>query len=209
MRILKNVPAKEIEARTQEILGKQPRVLPLENHEIAPDWIEQLRPPKGYGNPDNPDELPEGFRTVLRNEALFKVSRPMGGFFITQSKMPPRDREIMILRGAWHAQAPYEWGEHVQIGHRCGISTEEIEAIIEGPDAPNWSRHDRALILAVDELMTNAMMSEETWDTIAETFDASLMLEVPSLIGTYLGTAFLQNSVRYRLREGNEGLKAR
>jgi 4-carboxymuconolactone decarboxylase len=55
----------------------------------------------------------------------------------------------------------------------------------------------------------DAMISDETWDVLAKTYDEAQLLELPILIGQYLGVAFLQNSLRVVLPEGYQGLRAR
>src|SRR5262245_8389695 len=37
------------------------------------------------------------------------------------STLPPRDRELLILRTAWLCRAAYEWGQHVVFGRDCGL----------------------------------------------------------------------------------------
>ena len=81
--------------------------------------------------------------------------------------------------------------------------------MIAGPDAPGWTDHERALLAAVGELHGNAMISDATWDKLAETLSHAQMLEVPVLVGQYQATAYMQNSMRLPLRPGNPGLAAR
>ncbi len=195
-----------IEAREADILGKPLRIPAISEDQISDDMREVVKPPKGYGTPG---ETPEVFRVMLHNPEMLQLYHPMGGYFIVEGKLPPRDRELAILRNAWLCQAPYEWGEHVGIGKKCGISSEEMERITEGPEAAGWSEHDRAVLRAVDELLGNAMISDATWATLAATLDHAQMLELPVLVGTYQATAYLQNSMRLPLRPSNPGLSAR
>jgi alkylhydroperoxidase family enzyme len=195
-----------IKAREADILGKPLRVPEVRPEDMTEEVLAMVTPPKGYGTPG---ELPQVFLVLANNPEMFKVHSPMGSYFIVQGKLPPRDRELLILRNAWLCQAPYEWGEHVGIGKRVGISSEEIERVIAGPDAPGWTDHERALLTAVGELHGNAMISDPTWDKLAETLSHAQMLEVPVLVGQYQATAYMQNSMRLPLRPGNIGLAAR
>lgn len=200
------VTSDRIGAREADIFGKPLRIPARGEQEISEEHRALVAPPKGYGMPG---ELPEMFRVMLHNPDMLKVYHPMGAYFIVEGKLPPRDRELAILRNAWLCQAPFEWGEHVAIGTKCGLTSEEIERVTEGPEAAGWSRHDRAILRAVDELLSNAMISDATWIVLAETLDHAQMLEVPVLVGTYQATAYLQNSLRLPLRPGNPGLAAR
>jgi hypothetical protein len=66
-----------------------------------------------------------------------------------------RDRELAVLRIGWLCRAPYDWGEHVDIGWRCGVTRAEIPQIIAGSAATGWSLHDRAILRGVEELLSN------------------------------------------------------
>ena len=189
-----------------DILGHGLRIPAMDESEISDDMREVVAPPKGYGTPG---DTPEVFRVMLRNPELLKVYHPMGGYFIVEGKMPPRDRELVILRVGWLSQAPYEWGEHVAIGKRVGLSDAEIERVTAGADAPGWGEHDSALLRAVDELVTTAMISDATWAVLERSLDAAQLIELPVVVGTYQATAYLQNSLRLTLRPSNPGLAAR
>ena len=193
-------------AREADILGKPLRIRAMRPDDIDPDTLALIAPPKGYGTEG---ELPEVFLVMAHNPELLTVHKPMGSYFIVQGKLPPRDRELLILRNAWLCQAPYEWGEHVGIGKRVGITSEEIERVTAGPDAPGWTGHERALLEAVADLHGNAMISDAVWDILARTLSNAQMLEIPSLVGQYQATAYMQNSMRLPLRPGNPGLAAR
>jgi alkylhydroperoxidase family enzyme len=153
--------------------------------------------------------LPEIMRTMLRHPELFARQTDIGMLLLGSGALPARDREIAILRAAWLCGAPYEWGEHVIIAKKQGVTPAEIEAIVTGPQAPGWSDHDRAILRAVEELRADAMISDATWATLAIRFDERQMIELPILIGQYHTVAYYQNSLRLRLHSGNLGLLAR
>jgi alkylhydroperoxidase family enzyme len=124
--------------------------------------------------------------------------------------LPPRDRELVVLRIAWLCQAPYEWNAHVEMARRLtDLTATEIERIILGSTAHGWSPHDAAVLRAVEELMDDAMITDATWATLEKTYDERKLLELPVLIGQYLGVAYLQNAIRARLMPGHTGLSAR
>uniref|UniRef100_A0A6S8DY55 Carboxymuconolactone decarboxylase-like domain-containing protein n=1 Tax=Aplanochytrium stocchinoi TaxID=215587 RepID=A0A6S8DY55_9STRA len=43
--------------------------------------------------------------------------------------LPPRDRELVILRIGWLCQSDYEFGQHVRIGLRTGVKEDEIKKL--------------------------------------------------------------------------------
>ncbi|MCE7796505.1 carboxymuconolactone decarboxylase family protein [Sphingobium sufflavum] len=123
--------------------------------------------------------------------------------------LPPRPRQLAILRTGWLLQAPYEWGEHVRVSKRCGITSEEIERVTIGSTAPGWSDHDRAVLLACEELRQTVFVSDETWAALSDFLDDQQKVELLVLIGQFTNVAYLQNSLRLRLEPSNPGLSAR
>jgi alkylhydroperoxidase family enzyme len=153
--------------------------------------------------------LSEIVLTMLRHADLFVVQTDVGIQLLGRGTLTPRDRELAVLRIGWLCQAPYEWGEHVLVAKKVGISGEEIERITQGADAPGWSEHDRAILQATDELYDDAMISDATWQTLSATLNDKQLIELPILVGQYQAVAYYQNSLRLRLHGGNVGLAAR
>jgi len=180
------------------------RVAPLE--EMSDELRELAIPPKGYGTPG---EVTLAYRIMLNHPDVVRNLRPIGEFFLRQTLLPIRDRELLILRLSWLCRSPYEWGEHVPIARANGVRPEEVEAITVGSTDPIWNRHDHALLRASEELREDSMISDLTWSILAETYDAKRLIEVVILVGQYQGTAYWLNCLQIPLREGNLGLSAR
>jgi 4-carboxymuconolactone decarboxylase len=97
----------------------------------------------------------------------------------------------------------------VRIAKRNGVSAEEIARVIEGSAAAGWSKRDRAIIRAVEELHFDSMVTDATWSELQEFYNDKKLIELVILIGQYKTVAYYQNSLRLPLPEGNLGLLAR
>src|SRR5688572_13271284 len=75
------------------------------------------------------------FKTLVRHPGLFRKWLPFGGKLLQGAKLPPRERELVILRTAVLCGADYEWAQHVAIARTAGVTDEEIERVAAGPDA--------------------------------------------------------------------------
>ncbi len=80
-----------------------PRVPPLGPEDATDDQRELLGALGGEGALNI-------FKTLARHPGLFRRWMPFGGKLMQGGKLPPRDRELVILRVAWRCQAAYEWG---------------------------------------------------------------------------------------------------
>src|SRR3954465_10200419 len=145
-------------------------------------------PPEEWGDDVKPilDAVPAGidrrlgdnniFPTFAPHPDLFRAWLPFGGFLLTAGKLSGGDRELLILRTAVNCRSSYEWGQHVRISLDGGIEREAIDRVLEGPDAEGWTPHEAGLLRAVDELHEDSRISDETWATLAETYDAEQLI---------------------------------
>jgi 4-carboxymuconolactone decarboxylase len=145
------------------------------------------------------------FATLVRHPGLFNRWLPFGGKLLA-GKLPARDRELLILRTAWHCRSSYEWGQHALLARQAGVADEEVDRIPDGPDAPGWSPSDAVLLRAADELHADSRVSDATWAALAERYDERQLIEVPMLVGHYHMVAFALNTLGVQREPGVSGL---
>ena len=177
----------------------RPRLQPLEEKEWSAEQRELLAPFGREGRVLNV------FKTLVRHPKLLKRWLPFANHILFKSSLAPRDREMLILRAAWRMRAEYEWGHHVEIGARAGLSAAEIEHVAKGPDAPGWTPFEAALLRAVDELQSDGRLSDLTWAALAERYDAARLLDLVFTVGNYTALAMALNSFGVALDEGLHG----
>jgi len=199
---------RSIAAREAEILGKPQRVPSLALSDVGQDvWdvVKEIRSSIGLGTAT---ELPGYTLLMAKHPALLRRQLEMGTSLFN-GRLPARERELAVLRIGWLLQAPYEWGEHVDISQRYGVGKEEIERVTEGSGAPGWTEHEAAILRAVEEMLARQTVSDETWAILAKTWDEQQLIEFPMVVGQYVCIAIVQNTLRVRLETGNPGLTHR
>ena len=147
------------------------------------------------------------FRTLARHIKGLKRWTVFANHVLYKSTLSPRDREILILRIGWLCDAEYEWGQHVQIGRRAGLTDDEILRIGAGPNAPGWSEHDRALLRATDELHRDAFISDATWALLGKRYNTEQLVDVIFTVGNYNLVSMMLNSLGVQLDEGIPGYR--
>ena len=147
------------------------------------------------------------FGTLAQHPKLIKRWLVFANHVLLKSTISGRDRELAILRAGWRCHAPYEWGQHVVIGRREGITDEEIARIGAGPDAPGWSEHDAAVLRAVDELHDTSTISDATWATLIETYDQQQCMDLVFAIGQYHLVSFALNAFGVERDDGLDETK--
>ncbi|MHB8380724.1 MAG: carboxymuconolactone decarboxylase family protein [Candidatus Binataceae bacterium] len=146
------------------------------------------------------------FRVLMNHPSLARRWTVFAAHVLGKSTLPPRDRELAILRIGWLNESPYEWEQHVLIGKRSGISDAEIEQIKKGPK-DGWNRHDAAILQAADDLFENSVVSDQTWATLAEKYNTEQMMDVVFAIGQYNLVSWALNSFGVPLDDFLPGAK--
>ena len=178
----------------------EPRVAPLTSDELDDqqrELLEGLAMGNGFAS--------NIFATLVRHPGLFRHWLPFGGKLLS-GKLPARDRELMILRTGWHCGSDYEWGQHVVIARRSGVTDEEIARVKLGPGADGWSTDDALLIRAADELHTDHRISDVTWGLLQQRYDEKQLIEIPMLVGHYHMVAMALNTLGVQREDGVPGL---
>lgn len=209
-----NPTQQELRAREAEIIGKPARIEELPREEYFETAMQQwttLR--SNYAGrqlePGDPANLPAIFFTMLRRANTWQKVSDLSMALTGQAAIDVRSREILILRTGWLLQAPYEFGEHVTKSREANCLTdEEIKRVTLGADQQGWSDYEAALIKATDELIGNAMISDETWQVLEERCSPEVLIEIPLLVGFFSMIGFMQNALRLPLRGVNKGLMA-
>lgn len=147
------------------------------------------------------------FATLARHPDLVRVWGPFGSYLLGGT-LPARDRELAILRTGFNCGSAYEWGQHVRIGLAVGLTREEIDRIPDGPSAEGWTDGDAMLLRACDELHTDNVISDATWEALESAYSTEQMIELPMLIGHYHMVAFTLRSLGVQLDQGLEDLPA-
>ena len=189
-------------ARIAQTVTGGPRYAPLQPGEVTPEGQEQVDALRAAFHIPEDRPFPDVSLITLRHPGMFKAQMVLGIELAAKGSLPPKERELAILRLAVLARAPFEWCEHVDIGKAFGITADEIERVLEGSGAPGWSEHEAALLRAVEEMVADQCMSGATWDTLAKTYSEMQMLEMPMLVGSYLMTAIQQNTLKIQPKGG-------
>ena len=145
------------------------------------------------------------FKTLANHPKLFRQWMSFATYILRDNSLPPRDREILILRIGWLCQAEYEWAQHVRVGRRAGLTDDDIRRIRQGPEAQDLNDHDRLLLAAVDELHEDAYVSDATWNALAKDYSTQQMMDLVFTVGQYNLVSMALKTFGVELDEGLEG----
>jgi alkylhydroperoxidase family enzyme len=165
----------------------KPRVTPLP----PDDWNDEQRELLTRGNPSRVLNV---FATLVRHQDLYRRWMPFANHVLFKSSLPPREREMAILRIGWLCRSGYEFHQHTRIGLEAGLSDAEIERIKSGPNAAGWSEAESALLRAVDDLHGDQFISDETWQRLLNHYNERQVIDLVFAVGQYTLVSMALNS---------------
>lgn len=172
--------------------GPAPRVTPLEPSDPGLRADLQKTVP-GHGEP------PNLFKTLAHHPLLMRRINALGGVFAVHGSLPPEVREAAILRVAWRTGCTYETAHHRVIAARAGMSTKQIERATYPVTSDD---RESTLSRAVDQIVADGDVTDETWQVLSEMFTTEQTLEFISLVAFYCFIAVLLRTLRVELDPG-------
>ncbi len=176
-----------------------PRIPPLTDEQASEEARLQMTRAALSGNIYNV------FRTLAHHPDLLRRWLVFATHVLSKSTLSDRDREIAILRTAWLCRSEYEWGQHVQIGRRCGLDDEAIRGIADGGDG--LAEDDGLLVKATDELVEDHCLSDSVWQELERRYERQQIMDLVFCVGQYAMLAGALRSFGVQLDEGIAGFE--
>ena len=154
--------------------------LPADQWDDAVDRALAVMLPQERRNPENASNI---LGTFVNHPDLTKEFLKFNVHLLFNSTLPPRLRELAILRVAHRTDSKYEWVQHVKMGLREGLTDDDIAGVQRGEAADAF---DRTVLAAVDELLETYELSDAAWSALGERFDKRQRMDFVFTIGCYV-----------------------
>ena len=175
--------------------GAPSRILPLE------DATEEQEALLAKTIPPHRDRPPNVFATLAQHPLLCRRVNALGGLFITEGTIAPRERELVILRVATQARSKYEFSHHASLARGAGLTGAEITATSQPLDQHDWRDTDAELLGLVDELYSMEDVSDQTWGSMEGRFAPAALMELIFLVCFYRTLSTFVRAVRIQLED--------
>jgi AhpD family alkylhydroperoxidase len=129
--------------------------------------------------------------TLVRHPDLAQAFLGFNTHLLMHSTLPPRLRELVILRVAQRRHCAYEWTHHAKMAAHAGLTEAEIEAAGRGEAT---GEIELAVLTAVDELDDDSCVSDQTWARLGEHLDERQLMDLVFTIGAYCLLAMAFNT---------------
>jgi AhpD family alkylhydroperoxidase len=139
----------------------------------------------------NPVDAGNAVATFVNHPELTRSYLTFSFYLLMRSTIPPRLRELAVLRVAHLTDCAYEWNEHIDIGQREGLTLDDIAGLQRGEAADAF---ETTVLKAVDELVADTRIGDTTWAALGEEFDTRQLMDFVFTIGGYHMLAMALNT---------------
>lgn len=133
--------------------------------------------------------VPNIIKALSTNPALCKS---IGNFLIQslgEGRINWGFKELIILKTLRGMKSFYSYGAHEKLAHELGISNEKIGDIANSiwKTSPHFSEGEKLVFELIDQIVEDANdVSDELWDQLRNHWDNGQLLEINSVITTFL-----------------------
>src|SRR5262245_23400960 len=133
-------------------------------------------------------------KTLLQLPELVDGVMPYTNYLLNESSLPPRQRELLVLRAAWLAGSQPLWATHAAAARTAGLSASEIRRVTQGPDTAGWSPVEANLLRLVDQLYRNSSVSDALFQSLASGFTMFNMMDAVETANHFIVLSIVYNS---------------
>jgi 4-carboxymuconolactone decarboxylase len=175
-----------------------PRIKPLPREE----WTDAAREVFAFW--EGPSARENGSRsntmmTLANHPKLALPSLDFGRYMLVESSLTVRQRELVVLRVAWRYDSHYQWAHHVHAARKIGLTDAEFEALQSEEVSEPFSREERALLRAIDQLCDRGRIDDPTWAILEETMDRHQLMDFLYSVGFFAMNAWVQGAIGIQL----------
>lgn len=145
--------------------------------------------PQHFRLVDSAGGLEGPFNAFLLQPEVGECLQRLGAAIRFGTSLDDRERELAILVVAAEWNSGFEQHAHEAIGRAAGLTDEELEAIRAGADADtaeHWPNpRELSLVRLTRRLAHNGNLDDRQYAAAVETFGATVLFELTTLVGYY------------------------
>lgn len=148
------------------------------------------------GDGYDPDRALNVMKMMSGTGNMFPALIGMVEAIFREPDIDAKHREVIILRAASILNCPYEWQANEQMGRNAGLTTTEIDAIAGDRPFRDLDEDYRLLIAATDELLTSGTLTDDTLQSLLDTFGPTVTRKYIATIAWFSLLSLFLNGTR-------------
>ena len=137
--------------------------------------------------PADPDIANVTRMLAVASPPVSKGMGDLGSAFIRGSALPPKLRELAILRVGYISNAIYETWQHESLGRFVGLSEAQIAALKAGDSgSDSLAAAERAVLAFVEDVVLNVRASDATLSAVRKHLGNAQVVDLILVTGYYM-----------------------
>jgi 4-carboxymuconolactone decarboxylase len=125
-------------------------------------------------------------RVLAHSPNVLRNFMRLGNSLLFHGVLPPRLRELAILRVAELTGAQYEWAHHVPIARQAGVGDEQIASLTDWATSAHFDARERAVLAYVDSVTSRVGVPDEVFSEARVHLSEAEVVEL-TLVAGYWG----------------------
>ncbi len=122
--------------------------------------------------------VPNVVKALSNSPGLATKVFPLADYFMHESTLDPRQRELAVLILMKRLDCTYGFGRHIPIGEQVGLSREQIDNIGSYQDSPLFGDDDKLILRYADELTLKAKVDDGLFQQVTNLIGQANVLEL-------------------------------
>jgi len=122
--------------------------------------------------------IPNVVKALANSPGLATRVFPLANYFMTQSSLDPRLRELAVLILMKRLDCEYGFVRHIEIAERVGLSRAQIDAVGSYSTSPLFTDDDKLILRYAEELTTKARVDDTLFSQVEKLIGRQNILEL-------------------------------
>ena len=123
------------------------------------------------------------YRAVAHSPSTIASFVKLGNVLLNRADLPPKLRELAILRIATLLGSEYEWAQHLPIALEAGVTREQAESIRQWQDSADFDDQEQAVLRYTDEVTLNVEAADKTFEALTKYLSERQIVELTVSVG--------------------------
>ncbi len=133
------------------------------------------------------------FIALLRSPELMQRLQKVGEYLRFASSLEPRVSELLMLIVARHWTQQFEWGVHVPLALRAGVSADTLAAIADGRRPASMAADEALAHDFAEEVLRNHGVSPATYAAAVARFGERGVIDMLGVLGYFTTVSMALN----------------
>jgi alkylhydroperoxidase family enzyme len=126
----------------------------------------------------NVRNIPNVVKALSNSPGLATRVFPLANYFMAESSLNPRYRELAVLILMKRLNCEYGFGRHIEIAERVGLSRAQIDAVGSYPTSSLFTDEDKLILRYADELTVRAQVDDDLFRRVQDMIGQKDLLEL-------------------------------